>query len=149
MRNGLRAASALLAGIALALALGACSSPGSSAPAVSGAWVRPPQGADLPAAGYLVITGGSQADALLSVSSPAAGTVMLHQTTTDSAGMTGMQMVDRLAVPAGATVKLEPGGYHLMLEDITGTLTVGGKVQLDLTFEKAGKISVQADVKQG
>ena len=149
MRNGLRAAGAVLAGIALALAVSACSTSGSSAPTVAGAWIRPPQGADLPAAGYLVITGGSQADALLSVSSPAAGTVMLHQTTTDSAGMTGMQMVDRLPIPAGAAVKLEPGGYHLMLEDITGTLTVGGKVQLDLTFEKAGRITVQAEVKQG
>lgn len=149
--SGVRAAGVALAAV-LVLTLAACGSGGpatAGAPTVSGAWVRPPQGMDSPAAGYLVITGGSQADALVGASSPVAGSVMLHETTTDSSGMTGMHMVDRLAVPAGATVKLEPGGYHLMLTGITGTIAAGGTVQIELTFERAGKVTVQAEVKQG
>ena len=104
---------------------------------------------DRPAAGYLVITGGSQADALLGATSPAAGTVELHETSMDSSGMTGMHPISRLEIPAAATVTLQPGGYHLMLMEPTGEITVGSTVQLELTFEKAGKITVQAEVKQG
>jgi copper(I)-binding protein len=63
--------------------------------------------------------------------------------------MTGMHPIARLAIPAGATVTLQPGGYHLMFMEITGTIEVGKTVQIDLTFEKAGKITVQAEVKQG
>ena len=150
-RRVLRVAAALV----LALSAGACTSaaaPSAStgvAPAVSGAWVRPPQGMDRPAAGYLLITGGSTADALLSVSSPVAGSVEMHETTTDASGMTGMHPVSRIEVPAGAAVSLQPGGYHLMFMGVSGKIEVGGKVQIDLTFEKAGKISVQAEVKQG
>jgi hypothetical protein len=146
---------ALGAAFALVLSLAACSSgaatasPAAAAPTVTAAWVRPPQGMDRPAAGYLVITGGSQADALLGATSPAAGTVELHETSMDSSGMTGMHPISRLEIPAGATVTLQPGGYHLMLMEPTGEITVGSTVQLELTFEKAGKITVQAEVKQG
>ena len=138
-----------IVGVAGCSSAGGTAAPAGAGPTVSGAWVRPPQGMDRPAAGYLVITGGSEADALLSASSPVAGSVELHETSMDSSGMTGMHPVGRLEVPAGAMVKLEPGGYHLMLMNVTGTLTVGSTVQLDLTFEKAGKVTLQAEVKQG
>jgi copper(I)-binding protein len=138
------------ASLALVLSLAGCASgPGGTAPTVSGAWVRPPQGMSLPAAGYLVIKGGSQADALLSAASPVAGSVELHETATDASGMTGMHPISRLEIPAGGTVTLQPGGYHLMLMMVTGQITVGGKVELNLTFEKSGVVTVQAEVKQG
>jgi copper(I)-binding protein len=148
---------AVAAAFVLAVSTGACSSatagatggPTGAPPTVTGAWVRPPQGMDRPAAGYLVITGGSQADALLSASSPVAGSVEVHETTTDASGMTGMHPVARIEVPAAGTVTLQPGGYHLMFMQVSGTIEVGGTVQIDLTFEKAGKITVQAEVKQG
>jgi copper(I)-binding protein len=147
----LAAAAALLLGLALA-ACGpgaATTPPTGTAPAVSGAWVRPPQGMDRPAAGYLVITGGSQADALISAKSAIAGSVEIHETSMDSSGMTGMHPISRLEVPAGATVTLQPGGYHLMFMELTGTVEVGAKVQIELTFEKAGTITVEAEVRQG
>jgi copper(I)-binding protein len=107
-------------------------------------------GADSPGAGYMTIASSSgQADALISASSPAAGSVEIHETTTDGSGMMGMHPVDRIEVPAGGTVTLEPGGYHLMLMGLTQTLEVGSTVELDLVFERAGKVVVQADVKQG
>ena len=56
-------------------------------------------------------------------------------------GMTGMAMVDRSRVPAGGTVKLEPGGYHVMMTGVTG-VAVGASIELDLTFEHAGTIEV-------
>lgn len=129
----------------------AASPPGTaSAPIVSGAWVRPPQGMDRPAASYMVITGGAEADALLGVSSAAAAMVEIHETTTDGSGMTGMQPIERLEVPAGTAVTLQPGGYHLMLMQVVeGTIVIGDIVELELTFERAGVVVVQAEVRAG
>ena len=145
------------AGLLLLVALAAAACSGSSASpspsgnlTVSGAWVRPPVGSDRPAAGYLVITNGTgQAAALLSAMSPAAGMVEVHETTRDSGGMMGMQQVPRIDIAAGATVRLEPGGYHLMLMSLKAPLTVGDKVTLQLTFERAGRIDVEAEVREG
>jgi copper(I)-binding protein len=138
---------------ALALIVAACSpsagSPSSdaTAPTVSDAWVRPPMGADRPAAGYLTITGGSAADALIGASSPISMDVQVHETTQSADGM-GMQEVERIEIAAGATVMLEPGGYHIMFmrPDPEG-LTVGGTVEITLTFEHAGDVVVSAEVR--
>ena len=131
-------------------ALAACSTGAATAPTISDAWVRPAMGPDRPAAGYMVITNtSSQADALLSVSTPGASSVEIHETATDASGMMGMHPIPRLEVPAGGTVKLEPGGYHLMIMGLTRPLEVGQKVELELVFERAGTVVVEADVRQG
>ena len=54
--------------------------------------------------------------------------------------MTGMQPVDGIVIPAGGTVTLEPGGYHVMLVGLTGDLAAGQVVRLTLTFKAAGAI---------
>jgi copper(I)-binding protein len=141
---------AVLASLAVSvLVLGGCSSPAASAGsiAVRDAWVRLPTGAQT--AGYLVIENGTgQADVLTSVTIPGGGSVMLHQTTTDASGMTGMHPVDGIHVPAGGTVELAPGGFHMMIDGL-GTVAAGDKVELDLMFEHAGKVVVQAEVRAG
>jgi len=119
-------------------------------PTVSDAWVRPPMGPDRPAAGYMTIANpGGEADALLSVSSPIATSVEIHETTADASGMMAMHPIERLDIPAGGSAKLEPGGYHLMLMGVTKMPAVGETVELTLTFEKAGDVVVQAEVKAG
>jgi copper(I)-binding protein len=124
-------------------------SPSVTAPTVSGAWVRPPMGADRPAAGYLTITGGSEADALIAASSPISIDVQVHETTESADGM-GMQEVERIDIAAGATVMLEPGGYHIMfMMPDPEALAVGGTVEITLTFEKGGEVVVQAEVRAG
>jgi copper(I)-binding protein len=142
---------AVLATAAIALS-GCGGGAGSAKPAVSDAWVRLPIGADTSSsAAYLTITNTSGApDALLSVVSPI-GELTLHQTaaSTDMSGMTGMSQVDRIEIPAGGTVRLEPGGYHAMIMGIKEPLTVGQKVTLTLTFEHAGTITVDAEVRAG
>ena len=131
----------------LMLATAACSSAAGAAPTVSDAWARPAMAAGEPAAAYLVIHGGGTADALLKASSPQAGSVELHETSTDASGMTGMKPMDRLDVPAGGTVSLAPGGMHLMIMGLSKPLEVGQKLELDLVFEHAGTIVVQAEVR--
>jgi copper(I)-binding protein len=51
-----------------------------------------------------------------------------------------------LAIEPGKTVKLAPGGYHLMLMDLKSPLKKGDKLPLTLEFEKAGKVQVSFDV---
>jgi copper(I)-binding protein len=62
-------------------------------------------------------------------------------------GMMEMKPVDQIAVPAGGSVALEPGGFHIMLRDLVKPLEVGTTVELTLTFEKAGDKVVTADVR--
>jgi hypothetical protein len=141
----------LLAGLA---GLGGCAaatspSPSAATPTVEGAWVRPPIGADRPAAGYMTIRNpGNVADALVAVSSPVAMSCEIHETSMDSSGMAGMHPIERLEIPAGGSVSLEPGGFHLMLME-TQELTEGDTVELRLEFEKAGTVVVQAEVREG
>jgi copper(I)-binding protein len=119
-------------------------------PTVSDAWVRPPVGADRPAAGYMTITNpGVDADRLIGASSPIASSVEIHETVAGDSGMMAMQPVDEIEVAPGAPVTLEPGGYHLMLMGVTDMPAVGQTVEITLTFELAGDIVVQAEVRAG
>ena len=105
-------------------------------------------GQDQPAAAYLSIVNASgTADALLSASSPGAASVELHETAMASDGMMGMHPVARLDVPAGGSVALAPGGYHLMINGLTTTLRAGDRLELDLVFDHAGRVVVQAEVR--
>jgi copper(I)-binding protein len=167
----LTAAALLIAG-SLGACSGAAASPSSGGITVTGAWIRDSPAVAGAVAGYFVVTnGGTTADALLSASTPIAKTVELHQTmvmdsaapaasagmagtgsampsaSSDGSAMMGMVPVARVNVPPGGSVQFAPGGFHLMIMDLTGTLTVGQTVDLTLVFEKAGSITVKAEVR--
>ncbi len=145
MRTSISRAMVVLSFIVI---VAACSA-GAAKPTISDAWMRPPMGADRPAAAYMTIVGGDAADALLAAASPVSMDVQVHETTETADGM-GMQEVDRIEIPAGATVTLEPGGYHIMfmMPDME-QVVVGESVEITLTFEEAGEIVVQAEVRAG
>lgn len=97
------------------------------------AWIRVLPGA-LPAGGYVTLRNdGDQPAVLTGASSPAYGSVMLHQSSTET-GMGRMRMVDRLEVPAHGQVALSPGGYHLMLMDAPKPVRPGQTVRVTLRF---------------
>ena len=62
-------------------------------------------------------------------------------------GMMTMAEVAKIPVAAGTTVALEPGGYHIMLMELVEPLALGEKVKVTLTFEKAGDVVVEAEVR--
>jgi copper(I)-binding protein len=135
----------------LAFAVAACGQAGASPGPmlVRDAWLRVPvSGAS---AGYLVIENQTgQADVLRAVTLPEGGSAALHRTTTDDSGMTGMEPVaDGIHVPAGGTVTLEPGGFHVMLTGLPSGLAPGDHVAVRLEFDDAGVIVVQAEVRAG
>lgn len=61
--------------------------------------------------------------------------------------MMHMRKVDQIPVSAGGTTELAPGGYHVMLMDLVNPLEPGQSVALTLTFEKAGELTVNAEVR--
>jgi copper(I)-binding protein len=86
----------------------------------------------LPAAGYMVLNNnGDTAAVITGASSPACGSLMLHQST-DSGGMAMMMDVQQVSVPAHGSVSFSSGGYHLMC--MAPRMAVGGKVAVTLTF---------------
>ena len=127
----------------------ACAGPrgsGSGVVSVGDAWARP-GAAGATSAAYLRITNGTlDGDTLVGASTPAATTASIHQTVTDDSGMTGMHAAT-LTVPAGETVALEPGGYHVMLTGLAADLAPGSEIQLTLTFERAGPLVVPVQVR--
>lgn len=134
--------------LVVAACSGGAASP--SSPVIADAWVRPPMAADRPAAGYLVITNpADRADALVGAASPVAARIEIHETAADASGMMAMHPVERLEIGAGATVHLEPGGYHLMLMEMGDLPPVGETIHLTLTFERAGPIVIEAEVRAG
>ena len=71
-------------------------------------------------------------------------------TGTTAAGMGEMTMrpIESLEIPAGSTINLEPGGYHIMLLDLVKPLEVGSEIELTLTFEKAGELTITVPVRE-
>lgn len=95
---------------------------------------------------YFTITNrGKAEDVLVAASTPAAARVEIHQTSI-SDGMARMRPLKEVAIAAGATVKVEPGGIHLMLVDLKQPLTPQAYVPLTLQFRDAGNVTVQLRV---
>lgn len=65
----------------------------------------------------------------------------------DMSGEMTMREVEEIEIPAGETVKLEPGGYHVMLMDLVAPLEEGSTFELTLEFENAGEQVVEVTVK--
>jgi copper(I)-binding protein len=110
-------------------------------------WSRATPGGAKIAGGYLTIENkGAVADRLIGGSGDIAGKVEVHEMAMNNGVMTMRPLDKGLAIEPGKTVKLAPGGYHLMLMDLKGPLKQGDKVPLVLEFEKAGKVSLSLDV---
>lgn len=131
-------------GLITVFALFACCSARAGA-AVSDAWARatPPNAPS--GAVFLTLEGDADGDRLVAASSPVAETVELHTHLREpDTGIMRMRPVEAIAVPAGETVTLQPGGRHIMLIGLTETLEQGGTLPLMLTFEKSGALEVEA-----
>ncbi|MGE0877350.1 MAG: copper chaperone PCu(A)C [Acidimicrobiia bacterium] len=138
---------------------------------VSDAWARTSAEMQNAGAVYLTLTGGKKADQLKSASVPTsiAAKTELHETMAASgsaagsattmagmpasgaastmAGVMKMAPVSSIEVPAGKVVKLEPGGYHVMLLDLAKPLTTGQNFTLTLTFAGLGTVEVPVVVR--
>lgn len=114
---------------------------------LSGAFTR----ATLPNApvggGYVTITNtGGEADRLVAAASPVAGDVQIHEMKMEGDIMKMAELPDGIEIPAGETLVLTPGGFHLMFMQLNTALVEGTTIPVTLTFEKAGVVEILLSV---
>lgn len=114
---------------------------------VSGAYVRAvPPGQPNSAAFMRLSNGGAKPHALVAAQSPVAETLELH-THLMEGGMMKMRRVERIDIPAGGSVALDPGGYHLMLIGLKRFLKPDQDIELTLRFEDQTTQKLQIPVR--
>jgi|SRR5579883_2364025 len=115
---------------------------------ITQAWSRATPGGAKVGGGYLTITNeGSTPDRLIGGSAEFAAKVQVHEMSMNNGVMTMRPLEQGLVIEPGKTVKLSPGGLHLMLLDLKAPLKQGERVPVTLEFEKAGNVSVMFDVR--
>ncbi len=117
---------------------------------VSDAWVRGTVAQQTTTGLFATLTskGGGT---LIEASSPVAGVVEIHEMSMHGDVMKMRALSNGLPLPAGKAVKLEPGGYHIMLMGLKKPLAPGERVPVVLIIESADKkretLNVQAEVR--
>jgi periplasmic copper chaperone A len=98
-------------------------------------------------AGYLKVANtGAAPDRLVSVETPAADRVEIHESLEENGVARMRPLKDGVALAAGADAELKPGGMHLMLMGLKQQLVAGQKVPATLVFEQAGRLDVELSV---
>ena len=114
---------------------------------ITQAWSRATPGGAKIGGGYLTIENkGTAPDRLIGGSADVADKVQVHEMAMNNGVMTMRPLDKGLTIEPGKTVKLAPGGYHLMLLDLKSPLKQGDKLPITLEFEKAGKVELSLDV---
>ena len=115
---------------------------------VSDPWIRGTVPQQMATGAFMQLKSAKDAK-LIEARSPAAGVVEIHEMTMENNVMR-MRAVSSLALPAGRTVELKPGGYHVMLMDLKQQMKEGETVPVTLVVESGGKretIEVKATVR--
>jgi|SRR5690625_944685 len=119
-----------------------------AAPTISDAYARAtPPGAAVGAVYFKLHNQDNQADRLLRADSPVAERTEIH-THTMTDGVARMHEVPAIELPPGEVVTFQPGGYHIMLIELTAPLTAGETLPLTLTFELAGEVSLTVPIRK-
>jgi periplasmic copper chaperone A len=99
------------------------------------------------AGGFMAIVNtGAEADRLIGVESDIAMKTEVHESKVDENGIGTMDHVDAIEIPAGGTVSLEHGGYHIMFMGLGGPLTEGEMHKAVLIFERAGRVEIEFQI---
>ena len=126
----------------LALASGACL----AQTTVTEPWIRGTV-AQQKATGLFARITSARGGTLVSVSSPAAGVVEIHEMSMDGDVMKMRALTQGLALPAGKAVELKPGGYHVMLMDLKRQLKAGDTVPVTLVIVGADQQRETLEIK--
>jgi copper(I)-binding protein len=116
---------------------------------VKDAWVRGTVAAQTTTGAFMTITSSEEAK-LVGARSGIAKMTEIHQSMLMD-GVNHMHAAEAVALPAGKSIELKPGGYHVMLMGLAKPVAAGQKVPIELTVEdkrgKRSKIEVQAEVR--
>ena len=116
--------------------------------AVDGAWARATTAQAQAGGAFMTIANaGPAADQLVAVRTDIADRAEIHLTVESDGVMKMREAEAGVAIPAGQSVEFRPGGYHVMLMGLKRPLTAGESFPLALTFDKAGQVQIQVEVK--
>ena len=133
-------------GLAPLLLAMSCAQPApDSAIEVRDAWARATAPGQSSGAVYATIANSGADDRLTGVATNRAAMAMVHATETVN-GVSRMRMAGDVAIPAGSTVALAPGGTHVMLEGLKAPLMAGEQLSLELRFARSGSRTVVVSV---
>lgn len=136
----------LLASTALmALQTAAFAAQGAMPPKVEGAWARSSVPGQSGTGAFMRIT-AAQPMQLIGVATPVAGTAEVHEMKMEGDIMR-MRAVDKLDLPAGRTIELKPGGFHIMLMELKQPLAAGNAIPLTLRFRDASGAEHRLELK--
>ncbi|MFZ9322228.1 MAG: copper chaperone PCu(A)C, partial [Hylemonella sp.] len=113
---------------------------------IKDAWARATVPGQKASGAFMKITAKEDAQ-LVGLSSPVAGVVELHEMKMEADVMRMRAVAGGLSLPAGKTLELKPGGYHVMLMDLKVTLTTDGTVPLTLVFKNAKGEQTRQEIK--
>ena len=114
---------------------------------VDGAWARASIGGSKVSAVYLAVTNrGETVDRLVGAAAERAGHAMIHRSVVED-GVMKMRRAGAIEIPRGESVRLEPGGLHVMLMEISSPLEIGERISVTLVFERAGEVTLSVPVR--
>ena len=113
---------------------------------VNNAWARATVQGQRASGAFMQLTAKS-GTRLVSVSTPVAGVAEVHEMTMEGDVMKMRAVEGGLALPAGKTVELKPGGYHLMLMDLKVALKKDTTIPLTLVFKDAKGVETKTELK--
>lgn len=114
---------------------------------VTDAWIRATAPGAQVAALYLELRNDSlQSETLVAVETPAAQRASLHETHTHD-GVSGMRQRERIVIESGGTLRMAPGGLHVMLEGLERSLRAKERVPVTLRFASGRTVAVIATVR--
>ena len=111
---------------------------------VDGGWAKATVQGQKGTGAFMNIT-AKEGTRLVGVSSPVAGVAEVHEMKMEGDVMT-MRAVPVLELPAGKTVQLLPGGYHVMLMDLKMPLAKDSSVPMTLRFKNAKGLESKLDI---
>jgi len=117
---------------------------------IENAWARATAPGQKVAAGFMDLTADADM-AVVGGSSPVSKSLELHFMRMDN-GVMEMRQMKEIALPKGQTVKLEPGGLHIMFIGMKNQIKAGDKVPVTLIVKgadgKEKKLAVEAEVRR-
>lgn len=110
------------------------------------AWARATVKGQTATGAFMKITARDGAR-LIGASSPAAGVTEVHEMKMEGDIMKMRAVQGGLDLPAGKTVELKPGGYHMMMMDLKAPLAKDSTVPLTLVFKDAKGVESKMELK--
>ena len=111
---------------------------------ITDAWVRATMQGQKATGAFMNLT-AKKTTRLVGIKTEAAAVAEVHEMKMDKDVMR-MQRIAALELPAGKTVSLKPGSYHVMLMNLKEPLPVDSHVQLTLLFEDADGVKSQQEL---